>query len=74
MVDGDEARIAVGGGAAGLGAVEQGDGVALALQGAGGRGADDAGANDDDGILVVHARDVSTVREGVSGLAIDLLP
>ena len=54
VVDGDEARIAVGGRPAGLGAVEQGDGMAGALQGAGGRGADDAGADDDDG-WIVHA-------------------
>ena len=50
VVDGDEAGIAVGGRPAGLGAVEQGDGVPGALQGPGGGGPDDAGADDDDGI------------------------
>jgi hypothetical protein len=49
MVDGDEARIAIGGRLAGLGAVEQRDGMAGPLQGAGGGGPDDAGADDDDG-------------------------
>ena len=55
VVDGDEARIAVGGGPAGLGAVEQRDGVAGPLQGAGGRRADDAGADDDDGLIAHEA-------------------
>ena len=59
MVDGDEAGIAVGGGLAGLGAVDQGDGMARSLQGPGSGGADDAGADDDDGIRWSF-RDVST--------------
>ncbi len=49
VVDGDEAGIAVGGRAARLVAVDQRDDVAGALQGAGGGGADDSGANDDHG-------------------------
>ena len=55
MVDGDEAGIAVGRRSAGLAAVDQGDGMSFALQGAGGRSADDSGADNDDR-LVVHGR------------------
>ena len=63
-VERQKARIAEGGRPAGLGAVEEGDGVAVALQGAGGGGADDAGADDDNGILIAHgARLARPVRE-----------
>ena len=53
-VEREKARIAEGGCPPGLGAVEKGDAMAGALQGAGGCGADDAGANDDNGILIAH--------------------
>ena len=51
-VDGQEAGIAEGGRVAGLGAVEQRHLVAVALQGAGRGGADDSGADDDDGVAL----------------------
>ena len=73
-VDRQEAGIAEGGRIAGLGAVEQGDLVAGALQGAGGGGAHDAGADDDDraardGIvrLFAHGADVSTTPARARG-------
>ncbi len=55
VVDGDEACIAIGSGPAGLGAVEQGYGVAGALQGARGRRAHNAGPDDDDGLIAHEA-------------------
>ena len=54
MVDGDEACIAEGGGLAGLAAVDQRNGVACALKGAGGGGSHHARADDDDGVGAVH--------------------
>ena len=49
-VERQEAGIAERSRLAGFGTVQKGDAMAGALQGAGGGGADDAGANDDDGV------------------------
>ena len=51
-VDGQEPGIAEGRRVARLGAVEKGHLVAVALQGAGSGGADDSGADDDDGVAL----------------------
>ncbi len=51
VVDGDEARIAVGRGPARFGAVEQGDAMPGALQGPRRRRSNDSGADDDDGLI-----------------------